>query len=177
MINVLRNKIRELESNIHNNKMAIKQHEFVLGLTDEQKADFVKYIQAEECISHITYEVRNLESRFCAALPKIDSKELIIQAMKLLEQDGLTEEEITRVFKKLDKVAILRSRDEYEHKPWFSERETDIQIIKSFVKEIYESDPDFVDRNMSQIVSLDKEDKEVDVKEQDVPDDSDDPEL
>lgn len=176
MIKKLKNEIREIENNIDKNRMAIKEHEFVLGLTDEQKSDLIKYIEAEKCISDITYKIKNLEYQFEAALPKIDDKQTIFKAMQLLEQDGMTEEEITSVFKILDKIAILKSRGEYEHKPWYRET-TDIKIIRSFVKEIYESDPDFVDRNLSEVVSIDKGDQEADDKNQDISDNNDDPEL
>ena len=176
MIKKLKNEIREIENNIDSNRMAIKEHEFVLGLTDEQKSDLIKYIEAEKCISDITYKIKNLEYQFEAALPKIDDKQTIFKAMQLLEQDGMTEEEITSVFKILDKIAILKSRGEYEHKPWYRET-ADIKIIRSFVKEIYESDPDFVDRNLSEVVSIDKGDQEADDKNQDISDNNDDPEL
>ena len=96
--------------------------------------------------------------------------------MELLEQDGLTEEEITSIFKKLDKVAILRLRGEYESKSW-THNSIDIRMIKEFVKDVYESDPDFVDRNLPDIVSLDEEDRENDGEEQNISDNNDDPEL
>ena len=175
-ITKLKNEISELENNIRNNQIAIKEHEFVLGLSDEQKADFIKYIQAEKSISDISHEIESLERKFSFVLPKIESKDTILKAMELLEQDGLTEEEITSIFKKLDKVAILRLRGEYESRSW-THNSIDIRMIKEFVKDVYESDPDFVDRNLPDIVSLDEEDRENDGEEHDKSDNNDDPEL
>lgn len=171
----LTNKISELDRAVYLNREAIKRYEFVLGLTDEQKTDLIKYIKAEKGITTAAYEVESLGDKFVKAIPEIDSKEVMLGALKLLEKEGLTEEEITQIFKKLDRIAIIRGRGEYEI-GGISPYDVDIGIIKGFVRQIYEEDPDFVDRNLSEIVSLENEEKDKECENSDVSDGSENPE-
>lgn len=173
-LKALSNRLSELNNKIDKNRQAIKEHEFVLGLTDEQKADLVKLIKAENGIETATYEVRALESKFSQAMPRFDSEDLLFKAMQLMEAEGLTEEEITTIFKKLDRVAILRERGRYS-KSYSPNNGTDRTLVELFIEKVYEADPDFVDRNLAEIVEPEEESQDKSV--QDVSDNNENPEL
>ncbi len=160
-LKVLSNQMSELDNTIGQNELAIKLHTFAAGLTDDQKKELVKYLRAEEGIRGACNGAMSLLSNFGRALPKFKDEKVMFAALQLMENEGLTEERITSIFRTLDKIAIRRERGEYSSS-LSKDNYEDSEILKLFIKKVYEADPEFVDRNLAEIVepekvSLDKE--------------------
>lgn len=129
--------------------------DLVYRMSPEEKKDIIRFYELSQKLKDSVSELASIKQEFDSCKVELGDKELMLQAMQLLEEDGtISEEEITRIFRKLDRIAIARARGEYDEQ---KEKNKQIHglVIRSFVRHVYEEDPTFVDRNLAEIVDID----------------------
>lgn len=136
------------------------------SFTPEQLEDIKKYLEATDCMSRAIDSINAKAREFRGKLPRIDEKDIVERAFNnTIEELGLEEADIADIFRRMDRVAIRRNRGEYDGKGTYYEyrsyglegRKKD--LVHGFVKHVYEEDPDFVDRNMEEVLE-DEESRE-----------------
>ena len=133
------------------------------SFTPEQLEDIRKYLEATDCMSRAIDSINAKAREFRGKLPSIDEKDIIEKAFNdTIAELGLEEADIADIFRRMDRVAIRRNRGEYDGKGTYYEyrsyglegRKKD--LVHGFVKHVYEEDPDFVERNMEEVLEDEK---------------------
>lgn len=149
----IRSELRGFEREFEEEERLRKEMETFDSLTPEQRKLILDYFAVTDCIRKGATEINNEVYEFERKLPPLGQKEVVEEGLeRTMREMGMGEEEITDIFMRLDKVAIKRFRDEYSTgRSHYSGEPTRI-VIESFIKNIYEEDPEFVDRNMDEVI-------------------------
>ena len=84
------------------------------------------------------------------------SKKYLLKALEsVVEKKNMTEDDLVKIFQKLDRVSIRRARNEYEFTCWSSDVDGQVErfkpAIKGFIEYVYEEDPKFIENNVHEI--------------------------
>lgn len=125
------------------------------NLTPEQIEVIRKYYSAMEEVKKIGDSINEQYEVSEEIKNKSDDEETIKEAVKILEQEGVGEEEIGGIFKQLDKVASKRENKEYNFRKWSGEMDGRVEkykgLIENFIKYIYKTDPTVIAKTNGQL--------------------------
>ena len=149
----LENKIKEVKKKLDDNasfferkEKAKKELDTFNNLTPEQRKIIVNYLEATDALHEGIKGMRDCEYSYSREMPPINSKEIMEEALIQMEEKGFTEEQLNKIFLKLDRIAIRRYRGDYSSGPfvWGSKYKG---TLEGFIKHIYDTDEMFVERN------------------------------
>lgn len=147
------------EDDLYHEEQLKKRLDTYKSFTPEQLQEIHKYLEATQYIEKAINLLKTKIGEFESAIPDISEKRVIEEALsRTMAELGLGEEEIAEIYKRLDRVAIRRFRGEYDDdKSYSRDFETpQRRMLRGFIKHVYEEDPEFVDRNMDQVIEDEK---------------------
>ena len=152
-------RLDQIEKEIGKEKELEREFKTYEAFTPEQIKDIKDYLDASASIGRGINSIRANIYQFGQQIPKLGDKEVLDNALNAtMEELGMGEEEIADVFRRMDKVAIKRQRgeygDSYQIRDYRSSYRTGrfSSLVESFIKNIYEEDPNFVERNMEEVL-------------------------
>ena len=152
-------RLDQIEKEIGKEKELEREFKTYEAFTPEQIKDIKDYLDASASIGRGINSIRANIYQFGQQIPKLGDKEVLDNALNAtMEELGMGEEEIADVFRRMDKVAIKRQRGEYEYSYNTREYRSSYRtgrfssLVESFIKNIYEEDPNFVERNMEEVL-------------------------
>ena len=152
-------RLDQIEKEIGKEKELEREFKTYEAFTPEQIKDIKDYLDASASIGRGINSIRANIYQFGQQIPKLGDKEVLDNALNAtMEELGMGEEEIADVFRRMDKVAIKRQRgeygDSYQIRDYRSSYRTGrfSSLVASFIKNIYEEDPNFVERNMEEVL-------------------------
>ena len=152
-------RLDQIEKEIGKEKELEREFKTYEAFTPEQIKDIKDYLDASASIGRGINSIRANIYQFGQQIPKLGDKEVLDNALNAtMEELGMGEEEIADVFRRMDKVAIKRQRGEYEYSYNTREYRSSYRtgrfssLVASFIKNIYEEDPNFVERNMEEVL-------------------------
>lgn len=155
----IKDALKSIEEELALEEKYRKEMEIFESFTPEQLEDIRKYLEATDCMSRAIDSINAKAREFRGKLPSIDEKDIVERAFNnTIEELGLEEADIADIFRRMDRVAIRRNRGEYQGKGRYYEyRSYGIEgarkdLVRGFVKHVYEEDPDFVERNMEEVL-------------------------
>lgn len=125
---------------------AKRELEIFNSLTPDQRKTIVDYLGAASALREGLKAIRDCEYYFDREKPNKDSKEIIEEALTEMEGKGYSEEDLNKIFLKLDRIAIRRYRGEYSKAPsiWSPKYKG---TLEGFIRHAYDTDEMFVERN------------------------------
>jgi len=152
-------RLDQIEKEIGKEKELEREFKTYEAFTPEQIKDIKDYLDASASIGRGINSIRANIYQFGQQIPQLGDKEVLDNALNAtMEELGMGEEEIADVFRRMDKVAIKRQRGEYEYSYKTREYRSSYRtgrfssLVESFIKNIYEEDPNFVERNMEEVL-------------------------
>ena len=152
-------RLDRIEKEIGKEKELEREFKTYETFTPEQIKDIKDYLDASASIGRGINSIRANIYQFGQQIPNLRDKEVLDNALNAtMEELGMGEEEIADVFRRMDKVAIKRQRgeygDSYQIRDYRSSYRTGrfSSLVASFIKNIYEEDPNFVERNMEEVL-------------------------
>ena len=158
--------LKEIERELEREERLRKELETFESFTPSQIQDIRKYLEATICMYKAMQSIRSKAREFAAKVPKIDEKTIIEKALEAtMDELHLGEEELADIFRRMDKVAIKRYRGEFDDEGIYYDfsdygllgRKKD--LVRGFIKHVYEEDPEFAERNMVEVIK-DEESRE-----------------
>ena len=155
--------LREIERELEREERLRKELETFESLSPSQIQDIRKYLEATICMYKAMQSIRSKAREFAAKVPKIDEKTIIEKALEAtMDELHLGEEELADIFRRMDKVAIKRYRGEFDDEGKYYDfsdygllgRKKD--LVRGFIKHVYEEDPEFAERNMVEVIKDEK---------------------
>ena len=152
-------RLDQIEKEIGKEKELEREFKTYEAFTPEQIKDIKDYLDASASIGRGINSIRANIYQFGQQIPQLGDKEVLDNALNTtMEELGMGEEEIADVFRRMDKVAIKRQRGEYEYSYKTREYRSSYRtgrfssLVESFINNIYEEDPNFVERNMEEVL-------------------------
>ena len=158
--------LKEIERELEREEHLRKELETFESFSPSQIQDIRKYLEATICMYKAMQSIRSKAREFAAKVPKIDEKTIIEKALEAtMDELHLGEEEMADIFRRMDKVAIKRYRGEFDDEGIYYDfsdyglmgRKKD--LVRGFIKHVYEEDPEFAERNMVEVIK-DEESRE-----------------
>ena len=149
----LDNKIKKIKEKISDNASFFERKEEAKrnldtfnSLTPEQRKDIASYLEATGLLYEGTRAIRDCAYHFDREKPDKGSPEIMEEALAEMDGKGYTEEELNKIFLKLDRIAIRRYRGEYRSRSsiWSPKYKG---TLEGFIKHVYDTDEMFVERN------------------------------
>ena len=158
-ISKIKDALKSIEEELALEEKYRKEMQIFESFTPEQRKTIQRYLIATDYMSRAIDSINKMAREFRGKLPSIDEKDIIEKAFNdTIAELGLEEADIADIFRRMDRVAIRRHRGEFDGKSEYFEyadygikgRKKD--LVKGFIKHVYEEDPDFVDRNMEEVL-------------------------
>lgn len=162
-ISKIKDALKSIEEELALEEKYRKEMQIFESFTPEQRKNIQRYLIATDYMSRAIDSINKMAREFRGKLPSIDEKDIIEKAFNdTIAELGLEEADIADIFRRMDRVAIRRNRGEYNGKGTYYEyrsyglegRKKD--LVHGFVKHVYEEDPDFVERNMEEVLEDEK---------------------
>jgi hypothetical protein len=143
-------KLEENEEYFQRKEQARKELEIFNSFTPDQRKTITDYLGAERALQDGLKAMRECARYFESEKPDKDSKEIMEEALVEMGKNGYSEEDLNKIFLKLDRVAIKRYRGEYYREPsmWSPRYKGSLE---GFIAHVYDTDETFVERNADQI--------------------------
>lgn len=149
----INSRIRQVKIKMEANKefferkeKAKRELEIFNSLTPDQRKTITDYLGAAKALQEGLRAIRDCERYFEREKPEKDNKEIMEEALVEMEKKGYTEEDLNKVFLKLDRTAIRRYRGDYSKASsiWNPKYKG---TLEGFIRHAYDTDEMFVERN------------------------------
>jgi len=164
-ITKLKEKLAEIDRKLAELEQAKMECETFEKLTPQQKKKISEYLGLVDSM----IKTASMISKYGREYEKVSivhdyeyEKETIEEGLsEMIEKEGMSEEDIDELFKKLDLIAIRRNRGEYDFsyvqyggkKDWkLSDYKRIKGVMEGFIRYVYEEDDKFVERNLEDTV-------------------------
>lgn len=152
----LQKKLNSQERELNEIQEAISAYEVIDNLTNDQKILLLEIIKLKKGIYEIKDAISSLKSEQYEKNVETEySEKTLNEAIKyMIESNIITTDDLQKVFLTLDKIEIKARRGEYEFKNQVPIVIQKLEpVIKGFIKDVYEEDEKFVERNKQKIKS------------------------
>ena len=108
------------------------------SLTSEQKALILQYLETNQAIERGVDEINRLLEEFKISIPRETDMVVMNEALNRMSANGMNEQDLLKIFEKLDSIEIRRRRGEFESRSKIDTRR--YESAETFVQDVYEID-------------------------------------
>lgn len=153
----------EIDEKLAEEEKARQRYETFKSLTPQQKSRIIEYMDLSDSMIKTSKMVEKCGSEFKKQVSKyVIGRETVEKVLDHMIEDGeMTEEKLSTIFRKFDRIAIRRNRGEYEDYPETHTRKIPInstefadirKAMRGFIEHAYEEDENFVEHNLEDAV-------------------------
>jgi hypothetical protein len=109
------------------------------SFTPEQKELIIQYFEATDSIDKGVSAIRELQKTRRNAAPPLTDLSVMDKALDRMVEGGMTEEDLTEVFNRIDKIRAQRNAGAYDKRKYVGKR--GLYVMKTFLKDVYAHNP------------------------------------
>lgn len=137
-LEALKKELRDLEYELEEEEYLRRETSAFESLTPEQKELILQYLEADDAIRKGADEINSLIKKFRDSIPPKSDMEVMNEAMDRMVANGMNEDDLLKLFGRLDRIELRRRRGDYQSRKKVQTKS--MEVASTFVQEVYEID-------------------------------------